>query len=503
MVVRKNINQKFAFISVYDKSDLDYLCSNLSKFNYNFVSTGATSKEIIKLGYKCLGLSKLTGFKEILDGRVKTLHPKVYGSILHKKDSLEHKREFRKLNFPDIDIVVVNLYPFKKYSIIKDENLAINMIDIGGNSLLRASSKNYRYVTTITQINDYKKLIQNLRKNQGLTTLNFRRLLATKTFKLTSEYDHYIYRYFKNDKNFLNKTKLRYGENPHQKASIENNNKISISKYQLNGKEISYNNIIDIDSGYNCLIEFKEPTCVIIKHTNPCAVASAKNIQQAFLRALESDKKSSFGGIVLVNRAINSKLANIINKNFFEILVSPKFDKKAENILIKKEKLILIKLDKINRKKEEFRSTIFGKLIQVNDNFDINHKFINLVSKKEASKKSIDDLVFSLKVAKHLKSNAIVLASNKKTIGLGMGQTNRIDALKIALDKMKANNKSKNYVCVSDGFFPFADGISLLKKNNCKIVAQPFGSINDIKIIKFAIKNKISLYFTKKRLFRH
>ena len=503
MVVRKDIKQKFAFISVYDKRNLNYLCKNLSKFNYKFISTGATYKEINKLGYRCLNVSKLTGFKDILDGRVKTLHPKIYGSILYKKDNLKHIKEFNKLNFPNVDIVVVNLYPFKKYSKIKNDEIAIEMIDIGGPSLLRASSKNYKFITAISEIGDYKKLILNLQKNKGITSLNFKKLMATKIFNLISNYDQNIYEYFNDNKNISEKSVLRHGENPNQSAFIETNNKRSIHNYQLSGKEISYNNIIDIDSGYECLLEFKEPTCVIIKHTNPCAVASAKNIEQAFLNAFKSDKKSSFGGIVLLNRAINLKLANLINKSFFEVIASPSFKKNSINVLKKRKNLILFKLNKVNLKKTRFRSTIFGKLTQIDGNYKINNQFLRLASKRKASKKFIEDLIFSLKVAKHLKSNAVVLASNKKTVGLGMGQTNRVDALKIAINKMFRNNKSKNYVCASDGFFPFTDSIALLNKKNCKVIAQPFGSINDEKIVKYAKKHNISLYFTKNRLFKH
>ncbi len=296
---------------------------------------------------------------------------------------------------------------------------------------------------------------------------------------------------------------LRYGENPNQEAHLVSYSKKSIFDYQISGKKISYNNIIDLDSGIRCLNEFNEPTSIIIKHTNPCGVASAKNINEAFRKSYESDTKSAFGGIIFLNRKVNSNLAKRIFKNFFEMVVAPQFENEAINILMMKKNLILLKLPKTENKKIDFKSTLFGDLYQKKDMVPINQKFIRLVSKKKSSSKSIQDLIFALKVVKHLKSNAIVLSKNKQTLGLGHGQTNRVDALNFALKNKNYYFKNTNFVCASDGFFPFTDSINILNRRGCKIIAQPSGSINDNKIISFANKYKISLYFIKNRLFKH
>ena len=300
-----------------------------------------------------------------------------------------------------------------------------------------------------------------------------------------------------------NKIKLRYGENPKQKAHLISNNNKSIFDFQISGKKISYNNIIDIDSGLKCLSEFTEPTSVIVKHTNPCGVASAKSIDRAFIKSYNSDSKSAFGGLIFLNRKVKLNLANKIIKNFFEMIVAPDFEKKAIKKLTTKKNLILIKIPVVKIQTFDFRSTIFGKLYQTIDKTPINRNFINLVSQKKTSKKSIDDLLFSLKVVKHLKSNAIVISKNKQTLGLGHGQTNRVDALKFAIRNKKLIFNEKKFVCVSDGFFPFTDSIKLLYNNGCLSLAQPSGSINDKKTISFATKNKIPLYFVKNRLFKH
>ncbi len=299
------------------------------------------------------------------------------------------------------------------------------------------------------------------------------------------------------------KIKLRYGENPNQNGYLIGNKKKSIFNYQINGKELSYNNLNDLDSGMKCIQEFNEPTSIILKHTNPCGVASAKNIEIAFLKSYESDPKSAFGGIIFLNRKVNVNLAKLIIENFYEMVVANGYDKEALKVLVNKKNLILLKIPKIKQKKIEYKSTLFGELYQTTDLKKINNKFINLVSNKASTSKSIDDLVFSLKVAKHLKSNAIVLSRNKQTLGLGHGQTNRVDALNTALKNMKGYFKKKVFVCASDGFFPFTDSINLLYKNGCSVVAQPSGSINDKKIISFCSKKKISLYFIKNRLFKH
>jgi len=296
---------------------------------------------------------------------------------------------------------------------------------------------------------------------------------------------------------------LRYGENPNQKGYLISDKKNSIFNYQISGKQISYNNLIDIDSGLKCLKEFHEPTSIILKHTNPCGIASAKNIEVAFNRSYECDPKSAFGGIILLNRKVTFKLAMKIYKNFYEMIVALDFNQDALNILKRKKNLILLKIPNIKKTTLEYRSTLFGDLYQTTDLNPINKKFLTLVSRKKGSTRSINDLIFSLKVAKHLKSNAIVLSRNKQTLGLGHGYTNRVDALYYAIKNMNKYFKKGAFVCASDGFFPFEDSIDLLNRNGCNSIAQPGGSINDKVIISFAIKNKLTLYFIKNRLFKH
>ncbi len=503
MVVRKNIDKKFALISVYRKNKLDFLCKNLKKHKYKFISTGKTAKKIKDLGYKCIDLSKIINFKEILDGRVKSIDQKIYGSILYIRDKNTHKNQFKKLKFPEIDLVIVDLYPFDKISKNKKNSNIIEMIDVGGPGLLRAGGKNFKFITVVSNINSYKILIKNLNKNNGKTDLDFRKNMAAQTFDYLSKYDSKIYKWLKKDQLEKNKFKLRYGENPNQVAYIKDSEWQKIKKLQLSGKELSYNNIIDIDSGYKCLLEFSEPTCLILKHTNPCGAASSKKIESAFAKAMQCDKKSAFGGIVLFNRTIKKDLAEELAKNFFEIIISTKFEKNSLDILRKRKNLILMELQKSKIEKKEHKSTIFGNLYQNTNLNKINKSFINQVSYEAAKKSQVQDLIFSLKIAKHLKSNAIVLSNNKQTIGIGQGQTNRVDALKIAMMKMKTNFKKTSFVCASDGFFPFVDSIKILNRFGCKVLAQPSGSVNDINIIKYAVEKKIALYFTKYRLFKH
>ena len=299
------------------------------------------------------------------------------------------------------------------------------------------------------------------------------------------------------------KIKLRYGENPNQKSYLLHNKSNSVFKFQISGKDISYNNIIDVDSGLECLNEFNDATCVIVKHTNPCGVAASNNILNLFKKAFSSNSKSAFGGVVLLNRKVTFQLADLLNKFFFEIIVAPNFEDKAVKKLSEKKNLILLKIPKIKKNITEVKSTIFGDLYQEKNLSVISRNFIKLVSKKKTSSKRIEDIIFALKVVKHLKSNSIVLACNKQTLGIGQGQTNRVDALNYAIKNMKNSFNLKNYVCASDGFFPFTDSINILRRNGCRVVAQPSGSINDIKIINYAIKNNLSLYFIKNRLFKH
>ena len=502
MVSLKNINSH-ALVSVYNKKNIRFLCNVLKKNKIGIISTGSTSKKIKSLGFECKEISRLTNFKEVLDGRVKTIHPNIYISILHNRDNNAHNKTFKKINFPKIDYVIVNLYPFSKFINKKNIEL-IEMIDIGGSALLRASSKNFENITTISSPEDYKLFSNNIVKNNGTTDIDFRKEMAKKTFKLTSKYDQNIYRWFSQNNNQKN-IKLRYGENPNQSAVLTKSKDKSIINYQIQGKQLGYNNILDIDSGLDFLNEFIEPTSVIIKHNNACGVASSTIINKSFIKAFNCDKKSAFGGVVLVNRKINEDLAKLIVKNFFEALVGPAFTKNALQILSKRKNLIIINSSKIPKtKKEIIKSVRLGTLVQNNTNFKISKNNFNIVSNNnKLSKREFDDILFAFKVVKHIKSNAIVLVKNKQTVGIGSGQMNRYDATKVAIMKYKESFLLKNLVCASDAFFPFIDSLKLLFKNNCTCIVQPSGSINDEKVINFVNKNKLKLIFSLTRVFKH
>ena len=502
MVSFKKINS-FALVSVYDKKNISLLCNILNKYKIGIISTGSTSKKIKSLGFDCFEISSLTNFNEVLDGRVKTLHHKIYISILHNRNNSNHKKTFIKTNFPKIDYVIVNLYPFSKFTNKKHEE-AIEMIDIGGPTLIRAAAKNYKNVTTICSPNDYKTLKNNIEKNSGKTDLNYRKKMAEKSFKLTFEYDQKVYSWLA-QKNTQTDIKLRYGENPDQRGMLQKPKGRSLVDYQIQGKEISYNNILDIDSGLDFLNEFSEPTTAIIKHNNACGIASSSTIKSSFIKALNCDTKSAFGGVVLINKKIDKDLANLIVKNFFEVLVSPGFTKKALQILSERKKLILINSIKIPKlKKTTTKSVRLGALIQKNNIFNLSKKNFKIVSKnKKLSERESNDILFAFKVVKHIKSNAIVLVKNKQTVGIGAGQMNRYDATKIAIMKYKENFSLTNLVCASDAFFPFLDSIKLLIKNKCNCIVGPSGSINDQKIIGFVNKNKLKLIFSSIRVFKH
>ena len=503
MVTRKNMKRN-ALISVYDKSEIKKICDVFDRFNIGIISTGATAKKIISLGYKCKEISSLTKFKEILDGRVKTLSPKLHASILFKRNNPEHQKTFNKLKFPIIDFVIVNFYPFTKISNKEVDEKKIEMIDIGGPSMIRSASKNFASVTTICDKKFYDPFIKEIIKNNGRTSLAFRKKLAEKNFKLTSDYDLSIFKWFDGKKKKNSKIKIKYGENPNQKAYYLTNSKSNLFNSQLGGKNLGYNNILDISDGISCLKEFKEPTCVIIKHNNPCGVASAKNINLAYNKALQADVISAFGGILLFNKKIDVKIAKLINHNFFEAVVAPKINKKTLEVLKIKKNLIIIDSSKLTENNGySLKSVNSGTLYQEINNYKVLKKNIKLVTKKTASQRILDDLIFAFKVAKHVKSNAIVLAYNKQTLGIGAGQMSRLDSTRMAIIKYKDFFKKKEFVCASDAFFPFTDNIELLLKEKCKAILQPSGSKNDQKIIDYATLQNTSLYFINNRVFKH
>ena len=426
--------------------------------------------------------------------------------MFDRKDP-KHQKTFYKLKFPKIDYIIVNLYPFSKVTNKEGDDAKINMIDIGGPAMIRSASKNFKFVTTISAIKYYSAFLKELDKNNGKTSLIFKKNMAGENFKLLSKYDILISNWFlkKNKtKTHRNKINIKYGENPYQKAYFNKNSKINIFSSQVSGKPIGYNNILDISEGLNCLSEFKEPSCVIVKHNNPCGVASANNVQKSFIKAYNSDPTSAFGGVILLNKTIDKKLATIINKKFFEIVVAPKFNNDALKILENKEKLIIINSKNLNKvSKTSYKSVNSGTLYQDTNFLKITKSKLRLVSNKKSSKKILEDLVFAYKVAKHVKSNAIVLANNKQTYGIGAGQMSRLDATRVALMKYNDFFKNKKFVCASDAFFPFEDNLKILNKYECQAVVQPNGSKNDKNIINYSKKTNLSLYFISSRVFKH
>jgi len=507
---------KTALISLSDKSNLKQLLQALKKNNVKLISSGGTFKEIKKLNFKCLEVSDFTGFDEILNGRVKTLHPKIHAGILNKRNNKNHFKELKKNNFENIDLVVVNFYPFEKtLEQTKKHNTIIENIDIGGPTLVRAAAKNYQDVTVITSSDQYLGFINELKYHKGATSLNFRKKMSQIAFTETAYYDSVISNYFNKitNTNFPQKKiihsnlieKLRYGENPHQESAIYNeNNNLRINK--IHGKPLSYNNYNDIFSSLIISKTFPKNTgTVIVKHANPCGVSAIKNNLESFKSALASDPISAFGGIVSCNFKINKNIALEINKIFFEVIIANGFNNDALKILKKKKNLRLI--DASNFRFDEilkFNSNNNSILIQTEDRNKFSKKDFKVVSKKKPTKSQLNNLIFAFNICRYVKSNAIVLASNNSTVGIGSGQPSRLDSCKIAIDKMKKFKKNKNeIVAASDAFFPFIDGIEKLVQSGVTSVIQPSGSIRDKEIIKFANSTNTVLIFSKTRHFRH
>ncbi|MBS56914.1 MAG: bifunctional phosphoribosylaminoimidazolecarboxamide formyltransferase/IMP cyclohydrolase PurH [Rickettsiales bacterium] len=496
--------KEYALISVQNKKNLSIICNTFKKNKINIISTGGSYKTIKKLGFKAIKVSEITKFEEVLDGRVKTLHPKIHAGILFDRKKSNHKKIITKKNIPAINYLVVNLYDFKKtIKNTNDKEKSIENIDIGGHSLIRAAAKNYKYVNVVTDIKDYKKLDYELKLNNGKTSIDFRKKLANKAFRIIGKYDLIISNWFNNKNNLLSK-KLKYGENPHQKAyliSKKNKPLLSFIK-KIQGKEMSYNNINDTICAISCIKDLNKYAAVFIKHSNPCGAAQNNNIVKAFDNALASDRQSAYGGVVIFNKCINEQLAKKINKIHLDIIIAPSFNKSALNIL-KNKKVILLILKKTNQKKE-VKSIPGGLIEQEIDKTVVKRKNLRCVTKFKSQNKLLDDMIFAYSIAKHVKSNAIVIAKNSQVMGIGAGQMSRIDAIEISMNKMKKNfGKNKSYVLASDGFLPFPDNITKLSKSGCRGIIQPGGSKNDSFIIEKANKYKIPMYFTGIRQFKH
>ena len=515
-----NLKVKNALISVSNKKNLISLLKTLKKFDIKIISSGGTYASIIKLGYQCTELSKFTGFKEMLDGRVKTLHPKIHAGILHDRQNKKHKIEMFNQNFSAIDLIVVNFYPFQKMVLnTKNSKKIIENIDIGGPTMVRAAAKNFKNVSIVTNINDYKPLIHELETLKGKTSLKFRELMSSKAFGLTAYYDAMIANWFNKKlkiefperKTIFGRKfqKLRYGENPHQQSSLYVNdfNDQQLGFNQIHGKELSYNNYNDMFASLEIINSLKKNSgTVIIKHANPCGVSENKIPLISFKNAYASDPISAFGGVIACNYKINKKIATEINKNFLEVILAKGFDQESLEILKRKKNLRIIDIS--NFKLKNLTSIkLFDNsfLVQSKDNVILERKKLKCVTKLKPNKKELAEIQFAFNVCKHVKSNAIVLCSNFSTIGIGAGQPSRLDSCKIAVQKAKQfqSSKIKNSIAASDAFFPFADGIKALIKAGVKTIIQPGGSIRDQEVINAANEAKIKMFFTGIRHFNH
>ena len=485
-----NLKIKNALISVSNKENLILLLKTLKRFNINIISSGGTYTSIKKLGYKCTELSKYTGFKEMLGGRVKTLHPKIHAGILHDRQNKKHKSEMSRQNFPAIDLIIVNFYPFQKIVLnTKNPKKIIENIDIGGPTMVRAAAKNFKNVTIITNKEDYSLLIKELETLNGKTSLKFREIMSSKAFGLTAYYDSMIADWFNRRlkiefperKTIFGRKfqSLRYGENPHQKSSIYINDfeDRKLGFQQIHGKELSFNNYNDMFASLEILNSLRK-NCgtVIIKHANPCGVSENKVPILSFKNAYASDPTSAFGGVIACNYKINKKVAIEITRNFLEVILAKGFDKKSLEILKKKKNLRIIDISNFKKKNLLSVKSFDGSfLLQTKDNIILSEKKLKCVTKLKPSKKELAEIKFAFNVCKHVKSNAIVLCNNFSTIGIGAGQPSRLDSCKIAVQKAKKfqSSKIKNSIAASDAFFPFADGIKTLIKAGVKTIIQP------------------------------
>jgi len=511
---------KNALISVSDKTGLVSILEVLKRYKIKIISSGGTYNSIKKLGYECIEISRYTGFKEMLDGRVKTLHPKIHAGILHDRFNKKHKHEMNKQKFPSIDLIIVNFYPFQKIVIeSKNSKKIIENIDIGGPTMVRSAAKNFKNVTIVTNKNDYQDLIKEICKNDGKTSLKFRELMSSKAFGLTAYYDSMIANWFNKKLNIKfpeRKTifgkrfqRLRYGENPHQESSlyVSDYNDQNLGFEQLNGKELSYNNYNDMFAALEILSSVKKkPTTVVIKHANPCGVSKSESALKSFTNAFACDPISAFGGVIACNFKINKKIALEINKNFLEVILAKKFDKNALDILKKKKNLRIIDISKFRLKNLTTIKNFDGSfLVQTKDHAILDKKKLKCVTKLKPTKKEISEIEFAFNICKYVKSNAIILTNNFSTIGIGAGQPSRLDSCNIASQKAKKfqPTKIKNSIAASDAFFPFSDGIKILIKAGVKIIVQPGGSIRDQEVIDEANKAKVKMIFTGIRHFNH
>lgn len=499
-----------ALISVFDKDGLEPIVRKLHEHNVTLYSTGGTETFIKDLGIPVVAVEDVTSYPSILGGRVKTLHPKVFGGILNRQDHEGDVAQMKEFDIPQIDLVIVDLYPFEKtVASGASEADIIEKIDIGGISLIRAAAKNFKDTVIVASVDDYSLFLDTITNNNGGTTLEERKLFATKAFHVSSNYDTAIFNYFNTDDTFYkasvaNGQILRYGENPHQKGFFFGDFDAMFTK--VHGKELSYNNLLDVDAAVNLIAEFKEdkPTFAILKHNNACGLATRDTIKEAYLDALAADPTSAFGGVLIANTKIDKAAAEEINKLFCEVVIAPAYDDEATAILQEKKNRIILIQNEVALPEKQVRTCLNGLLVQDKDNVTDNKSMLKTVTVTSPTEQEVEDLLFASKICKHTKSNTIVFAKNGQLIASGTGQTSRVDALTHAVEKAHSFGFDLNgAVMASDAFFPFPDCVELAKNAGITSVIQPGGSIKDELSINYCNENGVSMVFTGTRHFKH
>lgn len=501
-----------ALISVFSKDGLAPIVKKLHEQNVKIYSTGGTEKFINDLGIEVIAVEDITDYPSILGGRVKTLHPKVFGGILNRQDHQGDVAEMEQYNIPQIDAVIVDLYPFEKtVASGASEADIIEKIDIGGISLIRAAAKNFKDTICVSSVEDYAEFLELISANNGEISLKDRKRFAAKSFNISSNYDTAIFNYFNQEENLpafkiseTNGQELRYGENPHQKGYFFGNFDEMFTK--LHGKELSYNNLLDVDAAVNLMNEFKgeAPTFAILKHNNACGIAQRETVQQAYMAALAGDPVSAFGGILISNVEIDEPTAKEINDLFCEVVIAPSFSAKAQEILEGKKNRILLIQKEITLPSTTVRTCLNGVLVQDKDNITDSAEILTHATNNKPNSEELEDLLFASKICKHTKSNTIVLAKGKQLCASGTGQTSRVDALRQAIEKAKAFNFNlEGAVMASDAFFPFPDCVEIADNAGITAVIQPGGSIKDQLSIDYCNKNEMAMVFTGTRHFKH
>ncbi len=514
---------KRALVSVSDKTDIAEFAKQLHQRGVEILSTGGTAELMKKNGVPVTLISDYTGFPEMMDGRIKTLHPKVHGGILGRRDVPAHMEAMKQHAIQPIDMVVINLYPFEATIAKAGCTLAdaIENIDIGGPAMVRSASKNYNDVAIVVNPADYERVLKEMDENNGAVTLETRQRLSRDAFTMTARYDSMISGYLSGQigeaskfppgyqTGLLKVQDLRYGENPHQAAALYKEAQPlktdAVQAEQLQGKELSFNNYIDMNAAWECALEFEESTAVIIKHTNPCGTASGKEQTAVFIQARETDPVSAFGGVLGFNRAVTLTTAEEIVKNFVEVIIAPGYEPAALELFAKKKNVRVMQMSTIEgvteRSRMDMKRIGGGLLLQDADELTLDPEKLKVVSKVQPDDATLEELKFAWKVAKHVKSNAIVYARGTETVGIGAGQMSRVDSARLAIEK--ANKEVKGCVMASDAFFPFRDSIDAAAERGIRAIIQPGGSIRDEEVIQAADEHKIAMVFTGIRHFKH